>query len=334
LEEFLKVATRVSSEYPVVVSEYLENFREAEVDGVANSGEVIASFVTEHVENAGVHSGDATVSLPPHSLMKETIRKLEQITHQIAKALRLHGPFNIQFLVSTDSIKVIECNARASRSFPFVSKVAGTDLVRLATQIMCGTPFSYTAQPVPWVGVKASMFSFTRLMGSDPVLGVEMRSTGEVAGVGRDFDEALLLALEASGIRPPRCGILVSSGRAHEKKKFLEILPILTKLGIPIYGTPGTAEYCAQAGFAMTALDWPGHGENNAGSIIQAGKVDFIINIPKDFGSRELTHGAHIRQLALRHGISLMTDMEKAVAYFRAIGRNPKWLRDIPLNLL
>lgn len=323
-------AVGLSSDYPVVVSDFIEGAREIELDGVARNGEILTAIVSEHIENAGVHSGDATMVVPPQKLYVETVRRVRRAAQKIARGLKLNGPFNIQFLAKSGEIKVIECNARASRSFPFVSKVVGLNLADVATDVMIGKEpklFRYSEDELPHVGVKAAMFSFTRLSGADPVLGVEMASTGEVGCIGHSFDEALLLAMQASHVKAPTKGVLVSSGKEKDKLKFLAAAKILVKKGIPIFATKGTADYLREHGFTVTKLDWPGEGPNDTNMAIRQGKVDMVINIPKNTHRDEITRGTMIRRAAVQYGCSLMTNMEKVTAYMTAIDKCPDFVK-------
>ncbi|MFW7380160.1 MAG: carbamoyl-phosphate synthase (glutamine-hydrolyzing) large subunit [Oligoflexus sp.] len=324
LELCLEQAVDVSPEHPVVISEFIEGAREIELDGVAKNGEVLTAIVSEHVENAGVHSGDATTVVPAQRLYVETVRKVRRAGRMIAKALSLNGPFNMQFLAKKGDLLVIECNARAARSFPFVSKAVGLNLADAATDIMIGgTPnlIRFNEDELPYVGVKAAMFSFKRLGGADPVLGVEMASTGEVGCIGENFDTALLLALEASGIHRPKKGVLVSSGTEKQKLRFLPSARILQKLGLPLYATEGTAAYLKQHGIEVQALPWPGEAEEDVIKLIRDRKVDMVINLPKSSKRQELTHGYQIRQAATHYGASLLTNMEVVTAYVEALDR-------------
>lgn len=323
---FLKNATILSPDYPIVVSEFLEDAREIELDGVASNGVILASIVSEHVENAGVHSGDATTVVPAQNLYVETVRRVKSAAKKIAESLGLNGPFNIQFLAKDGEVKVIECNARAARSFPFISKVVGLNLADVATRVMIGKPIEelkyFREDHLPYVGVKAAMFSFTRLGGADPVLGVEMASTGEVGCIGEDFDEALLLALEASHITVPKKGVLVSSGGEKSKLKFLKSARILQSLNIPIYATEGTADYLLKHGFeGIHRVPWSSSKENNPLDIIRNGIVDLVINVPKSHGEKELNWGARIRRTSADVGCPLLTNIEKANAFIHSIQR-------------
>lgn len=330
LKRCLANAAAVSADHPVVISEFIDGAREIELDGVARQGQILTAIVSEHIENAGVHSGDATLVVPAQKLYVETTRQVRKAGREIAKGLNLNGPFNIQFLAKANKIKVIECNARAARSFPFVSKTVGLNLADAATDVMIGiTPnlARLNEDDLPHVGVKAPMFSFTRLAGVDPILGVEMASTGEVGCLAETMDEALLLALQASGIKIPKKGVLVSSGREHEKVKFLQAAEILTQLGIKMYATEGTAEHLRSHGFKVTEVAWPGQAEEDVLHAIREKLVDCVINIPKNLQREELTNDSQIRQAAVRYGASLFTNMEKAVAFIQALERNPDFVK-------
>lgn len=329
LNQFLAQALDISQDHPVVISEFLMGAREIELDGVAQNGEILTAVVSEHVENAGVHSGDATMVVPAQRLYVETVRRVRGAGRLIAKGLGLNGPFNIQFLAKNNHIKVIECNARASRSFPFVSKVVGLNLADVATATIIGkNPLlaRFPEDDLPHVGVKAPMFSFTRLAGADPVLGVEMASTGEVGCIGKNFDEALLLALEAAKCRRPQKGILVSAGPEHEKIKFLESADFFRKLGLPIYATDGTAKFLNAHGILATRLGWPGEGDQDAIHAIKNGLVDLVINVPKNLRQDELSLGGQIRQAAVQCGCSLITNMEATTAFAHALARYPDFV--------
>ncbi len=322
LANFLDAAAKISSDHPVVISEFVEGAREIELDGVAHNGKIICSVVGEHVENAGVHSGDATVVVPAQKLYVETVRQLKKAASAIVKGLDLNGPFNMQFLARSNHIMVIECNARAARTFPFVSKVTGLDFASVATQVMMGRSpgiISRKEDELPHVGVKAAMFSFTRLPGVDPILGVEMASTGEVGCIGQNFEEALLLALESTHIVGPKKGLLVSAGPEAAKLKFVPVAKSLQKNNVPIYATPGTAAFFEEHGVAVVSVGWPDEPGLNVMELIRSGKVDFVINIPKNSKRRELTAGMQIRQTAINYGCSLMTNMEKVLSFFSAL---------------
>ena len=269
----------------------------------------------------------------------ETVRRVRKAGREIAKGLQLNGPFNMQFLAKDNDIKVIECNARAARSFPFVSKAVGLNLADAATDIAIGNVPNlqrFNEDELPYVGVKAAMFSFTRLGGADPVLGVEMASTGEVGCIAESFDAALLLAMEAAGNKQPKKGVLVSSGPEKEKLKFLPSARILAKHGVKLYATKGTAEYLNDHGISATALPWQDESPNdlNALSVIKDELVDFVINIPKNSERSELSRGSQIRQAAVRFGSSLLTNMEKANAYIHALDQCGNFLEEHQLNSL
>ena len=275
-------------------------------------------------------SGDATTVVPAQRLYVETTRRVRRAGRLIAQGLKLNGPFNIQFLAKQNRIKVIECNARAARSFPFVSKVVGLNLADAATQVIIGNKPPINRLPeddMPHVGVKAAMFSFTRLAGADPVLGVEMACTGEVGCIDQNLDEALLLAMEATKTTRPTKGVLVSAGPEKDKVEFLESAAVFAKLGLPIYATSGTADFLQRHGYQCEKLAWPGEGEgedqNDCISAIKEGKVDLVINIPKNLKRKELSHGARIRMATVQFGCSLLTNMEKTTAFTQAIEREP-----------
>jgi len=325
LASFLSRATRVSPLHPVVVSKFLENARELEFDAVANGGEVIVSAVSEHVENAGVHSGDATLVLPPQRTYLETVRRIRRISAAIARALRIHGPFNIQFLAKGNEVSVIECNLRASRSFPFVSKVMGVNFIDIAAAVMMNRPFpvpKVSATDLEYVGVKAPQFSFTRLEGADPVLGVEMASTGEVGCLGDDFEEAFLKALIAVGYKLPIRAALLSTGPIEGKAALLESARILRDMGVKIYATRGTAAFLAANGVDSESLRWPTEaGSPNAMEVLDARAVDLVINIPKNTGEEELRNDYLIRRKAADFGIPLVTDVQLARRFIEAASK-------------
>ena len=323
----LELATEINRDHPVVISEYIVGAKEIELDGVAQNGEVVISVVTEHIENAGVHSGDATMVIPPQKLYYETVRRVQQAGQKIAYGLKLNGPFNIQFLAKSNHIKVIECNARAARSFPFVSKVIGHNLAKISSQVLLGQKLAKI--PVDMgsfknVGVKAPLFSYSRLAGVDPIMGVEMASTGEVGCVAPTFEEAFLLAMEASKIYAPVKAVLVSSGPERQKLEFLEAAKILQKLGLKIYATPGTAIYLTEHDVACEKVAW----EVESLELIKHKVVDLVINVPKTSEPDELKRGSMVRQASLRFGIPLLTNIEKAVEYMRALA----YVRDFAAN--
>ncbi len=325
LERFLKMATEVSKDFPVVVSQFMQETKEIEFDAVADKGEVVEYAISEHVEYAGVHSGDATMVFPAQHIYFSTIRQIKKIAHKIAKELNISGPFNIQFLAKNREVKVIECNLRASRSFPFVSKILKRNFIETATKIMLDAPYQRPDKSefdIDRIGVKASQFSFARLQNADPVLGVDMSSTGEVGCLGDDLHEALLNALIATGYRLPEPGkgaILISSGAAKGKVSLLEPARQLVKNGYKIYATRGTAKFFEDNNIPATAVSWPDEdGENKVMDMIAEHKFDLIINEPKNHTSRELTNGYRIRRGAIDHNIPLMTNVRLAKAFIEA----------------
>ncbi len=337
LERYLANALDISLDQPVVISEFLMGAREIECDGVARKGELLTSVVSEHIENAGIHSGDATTVCPAQRLYVETVRRVRKAARLIAKGLNLNGPFNIQFLARQNHIQVIECNARAARSFPFVSKVIGLNLADAATDVILGKEprlMRISEDDLPHVGVKAPMFSFTRLSGADPVLGVEMASTGEVGCIGPTFEEALLLALEAAKCRRPKKGILVSSGSEHEKLKFLEAARHFVNMKLPLFATEGSAKFLALHNIPVTKVAWPGESEHDVIHAIKSGLVDLVINIPKSLQHQELDNGARIRMAAAQFGCSLVTNMELTVAFATALARHPDFVNEHAVGAL
>jgi carbamoyl-phosphate synthase large subunit len=326
LTRFLQRATDVSPLHPVVISKFLENARELEIDAVACAGELVASAVSEHVENAGVHSGDATLVLPPQRTYLETVRRIRRISARIAKALEIHGPFNIQFLAKANEVSVIECNLRASRSFPFVSKVLGVNFIDIAAAVMMGRPVPVrpggSAADLEYVGVKAPQFSFTRLEGADPVLGVEMASTGEVGCLGDDFEEAFLKALLSVGFRLPVKRVLLSTGPIEDKAAFLESARTLRAMGVELFATQGTAAFLGSHGVACERLHWPSErAQPNVLECLQSRAVDLVINIPKNSAAEELANDYLIRRKAADYGIPLITNIQLAQRFVEAISR-------------
>ena len=315
-ELFLNKAAQVSPRHPVVVSKYFENTKEIEVDAVASGGEVLTLAVIEHVENAGVHSGDATLVFPPQRTYLETIRKIERITAEIARSLRISGPFNVQYLAQGTKVKVIECNLRASRSFPFVSKVYKHNFVEMAIKAAMGCPIGKNGRSphdLGYVGVKAPQFSFTRLQGADPTVGVEMSSTGEVGCLGDDFEEAFLKALISVGFRFPIRSVLLSTGPLADKMAFLESARLMQSLGIDFYATRGTAEFLAGYGIHSSLVRWPLENLSpNATEVIEEKRVDLVINIPKNYQEMEVTNDYYIRRKAVDFGIPLLTNIQMA----------------------
>ena len=320
--EFLDLAAKVSKEYPVVVSEFLQGAKEVEFDAVAMNGEVVEYAISEHIEFAGVHSGDATLVFPAQKIYFETARRIKKVSKMIAKELNISGPFNIQFLAKNNDVKVIECNLRASRSFPFVSKVLKRNFIETATRIMLDAPYTKpdkSAFDIDWIGVKASQFSFARLHKADPVLGVDMSSTGEVGCIGDDFNEALLSAMIAVGNNIPKKNILVSSGAAKSKVDLLEPCRLLSTKGYKIYGTAGTAKFLNENGIEATAVCWPDEqGDLNIMDMFSNHVFELVVNIPKDHSKRELTNGYKIRRAAIDHNIPLITNARLASAFIEA----------------
>lgn len=330
LKRFLRMATEVSKDYPVVVSQFMQETKEIEFDAVADKGEVVEYAISEHIEYAGVHSGDATICFPALHIYYSTIRQIKKISRQIARELNISGPFNIQYLAKDRTVKVIECNLRASRSFPFVSKILKRNFIETATRVMLDAPYTKPDSSefdIDRIGVKASQFSFARLQNADPVLGVDMSSTGEVGCLGDDFDEALLNALIATGYRLPEKNILISSGGVKSKVDMLDAGKMLVENGYNIFATAGTARFFNDNGVRATAVEWPDEpGENNVTDMIARHCFDLIVNVPKNHTSRELTNGYKIRRDAINHNIPLMTNTRLAKAFIEAfctLGRQP-----------
>lgn len=323
LQHFLELAADVSKEHPVVVSEFIEQAKEIEVDAVADNGEVVAYAISEHVEFAGVHSGDATIVFPPQKLYVETIRRVKRIAKEIAKALEISGPFNMQFLARDNDIKVIECNLRASRSFPFVSKVMKINLIDIATKVMLKVPYEKPDKSLfelDFVGVKAPQFSFHRLLNADPVLGVDMASTGEVACIGDNFYEALLKSMLSVGYKIPEKNILISSGPAKSKVEMLEVAKNLIERGYNIYATEGTAKFFRDNGVDAKIVYWPDESDRSPNTLdmIRNKEIDLVINIPKNHTNRELSNGYTIRRNAVDYNIPLITNSRVATAFIQA----------------
>ncbi|WP_305150295.1 carbamoyl-phosphate synthase (glutamine-hydrolyzing) large subunit [uncultured Duncaniella sp.] len=328
LTRFLQLAANVSKQHPVVVSQFISGAKEIEMDAVAQDGEIVAYAISEHIEYAGVHSGDATIQFPPQKLYVETMRRIRKISRQIAKALEISGPFNIQFLAKNNDIKVIECNLRASRSFPFVSKVLKINFIDLATRVMLGLPVekpSKNAFDLDYVGIKASQFSFSRLQGADPVLGVDMASTGEVGCIGVDSSEALIKAMISVGNRVPSKAVLMSTGTAKQKADLLDAAHELANRGYTIYATGGTHAYLNDNGIPAIRVYWPSQPDMQPQAIelLHDHKVDMVINIPKNFSTTELTNGYKIRRAAIDLNIPLMTNARLASAYIDAFTTHP-----------
>ena len=323
LERYLQLAADVSQDHPVVVSKFIVGAKEVEMDAVARDGEIIAYAISEHIEFAGVHSGDATIQFPPQKLYVETVRRIKRISRQIAKELHISGPFNIQYLARENDIKVIECNLRASRSFPFVSKVLKINLIELATRVMLGLPVEKPEKSLfdlDYVGIKASQFSFNRLQKADPVLGVDMASTGEVGCLGDDSSVAILESMLAVGHRIPKKNILLSTGTAIQKAAMLNAAKLLREHGYNIFATGGTSRYLAENGVENTLVHWPSEPgcEPQALDLLHRKEIDMVVNIPKDLTPRELTNGYKIRRAAIDLNIPLITNARLADAFIKA----------------
>ena len=323
LKKFLQLAANVSVDHPVVVSKFIEHAKEIEMDAVAKNGEILAYAISEHIEFAGVHSGDATIQFPPQKLYVETVRRIKRVSKEIAAALHINGPFNIQFMARDNDILVIECNLRASRSFPFVSKVLKLNLIELATKVMLGLnvekPNKYLFD-LDYVGIKASQFSFNRLQKADPVLGVDMSSTGEVGCLGDDTNQALLNAMLSVGHRIPKHTVLLSTGGAKQKAELLDTARTLIKHGYELYATGGTSRYLAENGVANTMVYWPSDEgkQPQALTLMHERKIDMVVNIPKDLTQHELTNGYKIRRTAIDLNIPLITNSRLASAFIHA----------------
>ena len=323
LEMFLKLAANVSKQHPVVVSEFIQNAKEIEMDAVARDGEVILYAISEHIEFAGVHSGDATIQFPPQKLYVETMRRIKKVAGQIAKALHISGPFNIQFLAKNNDIKVIECNLRASRSFPFVSKVLKINFIELATRVMMGLPVEKPAKnefDLDYVGIKASQFSFSRLQKADPVLGVDMASTGEVGCIGDDTSEAVLKSMLSVGYRIPEKNILLSTGGAKQKAALLDAARTLHEKGYNLFATGGSHQFLNDNGIPATRVYWPTEAdkEPQALQMLHDKQIDLVVNIPKNLTAAELSNGYKIRRAAIDFNIPLITNARLADAFIHA----------------
>ena len=328
LHRFLKLAANVSKKHPVVVSEFIQNAKEIEMDAVAEKGEIKAYAISEHIEFAGVHSGDATIQFPPQKLYVETMRRIKKVAGKIAAELNISGPFNIQFLAKNNDIKVIECNLRASRSFPFVAKVLKLNFIDLATRVMLGENVEKPAKSafdLDYVGVKASQFSFSRLGGADPVLGVDMASTGEVGCLGDDTDEAVLKSLLAVGLRIPHKAVLLSTGTPRQKADMLDAAHMLHKAGLTIYATSGTCQFLNENGIPAVRVYWPSTPDQQPQAIdlLHNKQVDLVVNMPKNFTGTELSNGRKIRRAAVDLNIPLITNSRLASAFIRAFTTLP-----------
>ena len=325
LKRFLQLAANVSEDHPVVVSKFIEHAKEIEMDAVAKNGEVIAYAISEHIEFAGVHSGDATIQFPPQKLYVETVRRVKRVGRQIAKELHINGPFNIQFMARDNDILVIECNLRASRSFPFVSKVLKINLIELATRVMLGLPVEKPHKnlfDLDYVGIKASQFSFNRLQKADPVLGVDMSSTGEVGCLGDDTSTALLKSMLSVGHRIPAKNILLSTGSAKQKVDMLDAAHMLIDHGYKLYATGGTSKFLTENGIENTRVLWPSEeaegGAPKALEMLHNHEIDMVVNIPKNLTSSELSNGYKIRRAAIDLNVPLITNSRLASAFIYA----------------
>ena len=323
LERFLKLAANVSKKHPVVVSQFIEQCKEIELDAVADKGEIIMYAISEHIEFAGVHSGDATIQFPAQKLYVETVRRIKRISKQIAKELNISGPFNIQYLAKGNEIKVIECNLRASRSFPFVSKVLKINFIELATRIMLGLPVEKPHKnefDLDYVGIKASQFSFNRLQKADPVLGVDMTSTGEVGCIGDDVSEAILKSMLSVGLRIPQKNILLSTGTAKQKVDMLDAAKMLASKGYNLFATGGTHRFLQENGVPSTLVYWPSETgmQPQALDMLHEKKIDMVVNIPRDLSVGELDNGYRIRRAATDLNIPLITNARLASAFIKA----------------
>jgi carbamoyl-phosphate synthase large subunit len=322
LKNFLQLAADISSKYPVVVSDFVENAKEIEFDGVANNGEIVTYAISEHVEFAGVHSGDATIQFPPQRLYVETARKVKKVARKIAMALEISGPFNIQFLAKENNIRVIECNLRASRSIPFVSKVLKINFIDLATKVMLGLDVeqpSKNAFDLDYVGIKASQFSFSRLQKADPVLGVDMASTGEVGCLGDTFDEALLTSMLSVGHTIPKKNVMFSTGPAKSKAELLDSAKLLHSKGFNLFATGGSQKFLEENGVPATLVYWPSENKSpNTIELLQEKKIDMVVNIPKNLSASELKNGYMIRRTSIDFNIPLITNTRLARAFIQA----------------
>ena len=322
LERFLKLAANVSKKHPVVVSQFIEHAKEVEMDAVAQNGEIVAYAISEHIEFAGVHSGDATIQFPPQKLYVETVRRIKRISREIGKALNISGPFNIQYLAKDNDIKVIECNLRASRSFPFVSKVLKINFIELATKVMLGLPVEKPEKnlfELDYVGIKASQFSFNRLQKADPVLGVDMASTGEVGCIGMDTSCAVLKAMLSVGYRIPQKNILLSTGTMKQKADMMDAARMLVNKGYKLFATGGTHKTLAENGIESTHVYWPSEeGHPQALEMLHRKEIDMVVNIPKNLTAGELSNGYKIRRAAIDLNIPLITNARLASAFINA----------------
>ena len=323
LERFLQLAANVSKKHPVVVSQFIEHAKEVEMDAVAQNGEIVAYAISEHIEFAGVHSGDATIQFPPQKLYVETVRRIKRISREIARELNISGPFNIQYLARENDIKVIECNLRASRSFPFVSKVLKINLIELATKVMLGLPVEKPNKnlfELDYVGIKASQFSFNRLQKADPVLGVDMASTGEVGCIGSDTSCAVLKAMLSVGYRIPKKNILLSTGTPKQKVEMLSAARLLQQKGYKLFATGGTSKFLTENGVENTQVYWPSetNQQPQALDMLHKKEIDMVVNIPKNLTAGELSNGYKIRRAAIDLNVPLITNARLASAFVNA----------------
>ncbi|MFA7359244.1 MAG: ATP-grasp domain-containing protein, partial [Bacteroidales bacterium] len=322
LERFLQLAANVSKQHPVVVSQFIEHAKEIELDAVADKGEILLYAISEHIEFAGVHSGDATIQFPPQKLYVETLRRIKRISRQIAKELDISGPFNIQYLAKGNEIKVIECNLRASRSFPFVSKVLKINFIEQATKVMLGLPVQQPDKnefDLDYVGIKASQFSFNRLQKADPVLGVDMASTGEVGCIADDTLEAVLKSMLSVGYRIPKKNILLSTGSAKQKVEMLEAVRLLYNKGFKLFATGGTQRFLRENDIDCELVYWPSEEDQpQALDLLHNKSIDMVVNIPRNLSSRELDNGYKIRRAAIDLNIPLLTNAQLASAFITA----------------
>jgi carbamoyl-phosphate synthase large subunit len=324
LEHYLELAANVSKQYPVVVSEFVQQAKEIEIDAVANKGNLVAYAISEHVEFAGVHSGDATIVFPPQKIYFETVRRIKRITRQIAQALEISGPFNMQFLAKDNDIKVIECNLRASRSFPFVSKVLKVNLIDIATRVMLDLPVEQpnkSAFDLDYIGVKAPQFSFSRLQKADPILGVDMASTGEVGCIGENYYEAILKSMLSVGYKIPKKNILLSTGPMRSKVELVNSCRLLSQKGYNLFATKGTSDFLKLNGIESTILYWPDEDKKpNTLDYLKNKMIDLVVNIPKDLTKSELSNDYMIRRSAVDYNIPLITNARLASAFLIAVG--------------
>ena len=323
LERFLQLAANVSQKHPVVVSQFIEHAKEVEMDAVADKGEIVMYAISEHIEFAGVHSGDATIQFPAQKLYVETVRRIKRISKQIAKELNISGPFNIQYLAKGNELKVIECNLRASRSFPLVSKLVKINFIELATRIMLGLPVEKPNNnefDLDYVGIKASQFSFNRLQKADPVLGVDMASTGEVGCIGDDVSEAVLKSMLSVGLRIPEKNILLSTGTPKQKVAMLDAAKMLASKGYNLFATGGTHRFLEENGISSTRVYWPSEEdmEPQALTMLHERKIDMVVNIPRDLSAGELNNGYKIRRAAIDLNVPLITNARLASAFIEA----------------